>query len=147
MSGKLSQRKGVTFENIVFSTAYRQGFHPIRIPLGAKQVGMGKLIRVRTDFDMILVHDQKALFLDLKCTKAKSFPFSSQTEHQIQSLAECEKRGHTAGYLVNFELINQIVFFSASKFKALSRGSLKPEDGICLGTEMTFDLKRLLGPS
>lgn len=142
VTGRVSQKKGQVFEAMVFSCAQRLGFHPIKIPLGARQLPGNRLIRVKTDFDLILV-SEKVIFLDLKCTKAQSFPLSCATPHQIDSLAECERRGHKAGYLVNFETTNQIVFFSSLLFRLAVRGSLKPEHGILIGSEGSFDLRKI----
>lgn len=132
------------FENIVYSTAWRQTFHPCRIPDGCKQLSNTKLIRVKSPFDFILAAPNgRCIFIDCKTTKAKKFNFSSIVEHQIDMLFGFEKCGHKAGYLIHFQETNDVVFFSASQFISNKRGSLGPMDGLVIGKEMDFNLRKI----
>lgn len=147
IAGRIAKKSGEVFENILKSTAYRQGFYPIQIPTGCKTIGPGKIIRVRTAFDFIFVKKDLTLFIDAKSVKAKAYSTSMITPHQVVELKECEQAGFTSGYIVYFQTSDQVVFFSASQLKAqFFKTSLKPEDGVILGRLTSFDLNLLKTP-
>lgn len=147
LRGKKAQASGDRWENILFSNAYRQGFHPCRIPNGCKSIGLNRLIRVESPFDFILSKvPGVVLFLDTKTCGTKNFSHSQLKKHQIEELRFCELAGALAGYLVHFQTINQVVFFSALQLMNLeSKKSLKPKDGIILGKELDFNLDLIKG--
>lgn len=138
---------GKLWENILFSTAFRQGLLPIRIEDGSKTVG-GKLIRVQQKFDFIIAApNAQNAFIDTKTCKAARYSCSMVKTHQIESLAKLEAMGNKAGYLVLFQECNKVVFFKASLLKNLqSRESLGPEMGKMLGSELNFNLKMIFEP-
>ena len=144
LRGRKAQAHGKEWESIFHLQAVKQGLVCIRINDGCKSTGY-KLIRVRQAFDFILSFDKyPACFIDTKTVKTTNYSASMVTSHQVADLAKLEAHGHFAGYLVNFTKTNQIVWFSATQLKQLTEGmSLKPSDGLLLGTEGAFDLKLL----
>lgn len=112
-------------------------------PLGARRVGKGRLIAVRTFYDYTITdYGGKAAFFDAKRSESNNFCHSQVTWHQVQKLYERHRRGHIAGYLVFFAGLDQVVFFTADKLDSLAPGkSLKPSDGKMLGSMVSFSLK------
>lgn len=147
IAGKKAQSIGKLWENILFSTAFRQGMLPIRINDGSKTVH-GRLIRVKNPFDFILIGPNAQIcLLDTKTSKADRYTYSMLTGHQVGILAQSEAMGIKAGYLVLFQGCNKVVFFKASVLKNLqSRESLGVDDGQCLGQESNFNLKLIFEP-
>lgn len=135
---------GKLWENILFSTAFRQGLLPIRIEDGSKTVG-GKIIRVQQKFDFIIsAPNALNCFLDTKTSKSDRYSYSMVKTHQIESLAKLEANGNKAGYLVLFQGCNKVVFFKASVLKNLqNRESLGIEDGLVIGSELNFNLRMI----
>ena len=142
VSGLMAKRKGESFERFVVNAARAEKLFVIRIPDGCVQRkgkgGRPLLIRVQTPFDFVLIKTGLSVFLDSKTTAGKTFPHSLIKHHQLENLLEASKAG-PAGYLVYFEALDQIVFYSAIKLYGLKKGeSLKPEDGILLGGRYTM---------
>ena len=66
------------------------------------------------------------------------------TEHQKLDLLKIEQTNNIAGYLVFFESCNKVVFFSATKLNEIKpKESLKPENGVYVGTQVAIDLMLL----
>ncbi len=144
-AGYKAKANGQIFEAFVKSCAQKQGFKVTQIPLGAKQIGGGKLIRVRTDFDFILWKNGFAVALDAKSTTHENFATDSLTSHQVLSLKEIEDQGFIAGYLVYFSELERVVFYSATQLSQMRfRQSLKPENGIQCGRINKMDFSPIL---
>lgn len=144
MRGHLSQRRGEAFENLLRGECRRTKWTVVFFPPGIKNISTTRFIRVKTPLDFIFVKGPKVVFIDAKTTKAKTYSFSKLTPHQIEMLIEIENHGHEAGYCVNFTELNITVFFRASMLVALKgRTSLKPDDGIVLGSNSIIVLDRL----
>lgn len=115
------------------------GIRVTRLPDGCKQIGPGKLIRVRSPFDWILSFKGKTALLDTKTISGKTFPYSAIDDFQAHILYAHEMEGAIAGYVVEIRGENRIIFLKASQLmsKLGQRGSFKPEDGLDLGTDFT----------
>lgn len=102
------------------------------------------MLRVATPFDYILSAPGRAGFFDTKSTGADAFGYAMVTAHQLSALLELEGRGHVAGYVVLYQRLNIVAFFSASQLNVLQpRQSLRPEQGLVLGSLLSLDLNRL----
>lgn len=143
-AGRRAQKLGDRWQTLFHNSVMRQGFHCIRIHDGCKTAGR-KLIRMPQAFDFIVSGSGcQALFVDTKAGYTKRFGASWRTDHQIRELSHLESHGHKSGYIVLFSTSSEVVFFSASKLKAMKpRESLGVEDGVILGTEMNFDLRKI----
>lgn len=143
-AGQIAKKKGEHFEMFIEHNAHVQKLFPIRIPDGCKvtKANQGiRLVRVQTPFDFILIGHHLSIFIDTKTTEGSTFPYSQIKLHQLQNLLEASKAG-PAGYLVNFETIKAVVFFSAHKLDSVKKqSSLKPADGLFLGSTSDFNLK------
>ena len=145
IAGRQAKRRGEGFENLLHGEAYRKGWQVIRIPDGCKQVSAAKTIRVRTPFDFIFVKNNKAIFIDAKTTKAKSFSTSQLTPHQIKILSDLDKNGFQAGYIINFSELNITSFYRGSQLAYLLKNSssLKPQDGVIVGTNTNINIETI----
>lgn len=139
-AGRLSQKKGEDFENLMRMRAAIVGYTAIRIPNGARRAGKF-LIPIKSPFDYVFVRGREVIFCDLKTTSKKSFEHSAIKENQINNLYALENHGHPSGYIVRFEIDGVLVFFDASLLLRRSKikGSLKPVDGIVLGDRERLD--------
>lgn len=147
-AGKIAQKKGQRFETFIKNCAFASRFFPIQIPDGCDTKrgpnGRPVLLRVQTPFDFILIGHQQAIFLDTKTTQDKSFSHSKIKHHQLINLLEASKAG-PAGYLVLFETLRLVVFFSAQKLQSIqARQSLKPQDGLVLGPPETWNPRHII---
>lgn len=146
-AGHIAKDKGQFFESILATHACHDGFVPLRIPDGCRQVRGPKglaLIRVKSPFDFVLVGSPNDIFLDAKATESNTFSYSKINQDQVAKLRECE-RFQPAGYVIWFESIDQVAFFSASKMsKIAKRQSVRPIDGLILGPLKSFRLKPIL---
>jgi penicillin-binding protein-related factor A (putative recombinase) len=149
LRGLKSKKYGEHFENILHGNAQRTKWNVIRIPDGCKQISAFKLIRTQTPFDFVFLKAETdgiltrryTVFADAKTTQGDTFKHSDITDHQVDSLFKIHSLGFTAGYVVQFREHNKTVFFRADQLYALpKRKSLKPEDGVSLGTSTTIDL-------
>jgi hypothetical protein len=143
-----AQRNGAGWENVFQGHAARSGVLCLRFPNGCKTIpgpgGRPRLIRVRTPFDWILSHQGKAGFVDTKSTTSLTFTYTQVSDHQLAALRALEMQGHVCGYVVFFQKLNVVVFFRAHQLVALEpRDSLRPEQGLVVGTLLELDVKRL----
>jgi penicillin-binding protein-related factor A (putative recombinase) len=100
-----------------------------------------RAIPTKTPFDFVMCRDGIAVFFDAKSTSAKTFAASAIQLHQLYHLARVENAGFRSGYVVYFQETDEVVFFSASQLAKLKRGdSLKPDDGLQLGSALTLTL-------
>lgn len=131
---------------MIFHACRFQGLTLVEIPPGCRQAGT-QLIRVKSPFDFIVSAPRGLVaFLDAKTVIAKTFSFSSLTDHQVATLASLEAHSHVAGYLVCFRSQDIVSFFKASKLQSLvGKKSLTPEDGLILGKENRFEMIKIFG--
>ena len=140
---------GKSFEVDVLKSAVEHRLVYIRIPTGCRIIGRnakGKPITamVKTPFDDVLAGDQACAFVDAKDIGDNAFQYSQITQHQVTELLKLERKGHRAGYVVNFKNLNTVRFFSASQLASLRpRESLKPDDGLDLGTSYRIAFNKL----
>jgi hypothetical protein len=146
LGGLKAKRNGDNFENMVEYQARRQGWTIESIPSGCKWIAANKIIAVPTPFDYVAAKKEYgAIFFDAKTTDGKTFVKSALKPHQVNSLYTFELAGIRSGYLVWFKEIDSVVFFCASKLKALkSNCSLSIEDGIFIGCGRSFELKGIM---
>lgn len=142
LGGKIAQSQGSQFEALLESAALAEGFVSIRIPDGCRQLGPHKIQRVKTPFDFVFVKSpEQTIYADAKTTSSKTFNYAAITEHQIYILNKLEKKGVKSGYIIYFREIDKIIFFSSEQLKSLApRESLKPENGILLGSRFGLRL-------
>lgn len=133
--GLKAKRNGSSWESAMIGLAEIKGWDVIPIPPGCKQLGAKRLIRVKTPFDCVFIKQGKSLYTDLKTTIDSTWPYCHNDWDQIAWLIKCEHQGHKAGYIVNFSELDTVVFFSATSLTGLKpRSSLKPGDGIIIGS-------------
>ena len=135
--GHLARQVGNSFEAI-FEVHCRQsqmGF--TKIPDGCRRIKTPygiKLVPCRTPFDYFICKDGRAAAIDCKTIDSDTFSYSAIDRHQAGALYEISSHV-AAGYVVWFRTINKICFFNGNILMALTqRNSLKPEDGLFLGS-------------
>lgn len=145
IAGIRAKQMGLAWENLFESNAYHAGCGVIKIPDGCRQVGKGKMIRVKTPFDFVIMKSGKSIYLDTKTTLGTRWTFSDCDRHQMYWLEMCAKAGHRAGYMVEFRALKRIVFFSIARLSRLQpRESLSPDDGLQISVaDDRLDLGRL----
>jgi hypothetical protein len=148
IAGKVAKRLGDQFETLLQNVAVSEGLESVRIPDGCKQLGKNKIKRVKTPFDFVFVKSQtEVIFADAKTSNGQTFAFSELTPHQVEALVNLSKKGVFAGYIVYFRGIDKIVWFEALKLSALNpRESLKPTDGVLLGSRFNFNFRGIFHP-
>lgn len=144
IKGKRNKTRGEQFENLLKSHAGIDGWLAIRIPDGAKQISHTQIIRVFSPFDFVFLKNKAAIFCDAKTTTAKTFAKSTINPKQAQWLESVSKKGFHAGYVIYFETLGSVSFFPSQMLTAPGRGSLKPEDGISIGTRQVIELDKIL---
>lgn len=145
IAGIRSKIMGMAWENLFESNAWRFGAAVIKIPDGCRQVSKGKLIRVKSPFDFVIIKSGKSVFLDTKTTLGTRWTYSDCDRHQMYWLEHCAKAGSRAGYMVEFRALRRIVFFSIERLSRLQpRESLSPDDGLQISSDDDrLDLGRL----
>lgn len=139
-----SKKVGNAFENILERHAINIGAKLTKMPNGCKWV-MKRAIPVKTEFDFILAYQGSVLIFDAKTLKVGGFSHSTITPHQMNALHEFECQGIHAGYVIWYRGSDQVSFVKASTLRALRpRCSLKPDDGLLLGSVRDFDLRTIL---
>lgn len=134
---------GNVFEQYLTRQARYYYIKLTKIPNGVKYVGK-RLIHVRTEFDFIMAYQGCVILFDAKTTESSSFTYSKITAHQLKALSEYETHGIPTGYLIWFRGTDQVSFVKSSILRQVRRGSsIKPEDGILLGSIKNFDLRTL----
>lgn len=142
-AGKKAYNNGQLFENMIRIAGAREGIHIINMPLGMKRFGR-KMHQIKTPFDMTLLMQGKAVFVDCKNFEGSRITYSMITPHQVSSLRQIEAAGHMAGYLVFLRECDRVVFYRSSVLTTLTHGEgFGPEDGFVLGTELDFRLTHL----
>ena len=150
LGGKKAKRNGQSFErNLIIEASY-QDFAHIQIPDGCRQLGFNKLIRVKSPFDFVFVNNKselpKVIFFDAKSTLLKSFPYDKIKAHQLRDLLKFQNTKYIkSGYIINFENLNKVVFFSAEKLRqsTYTKTKLTPELGIEIGHKFKINLDLL----
>lgn len=149
LGGIRAKRAGESWEKRLQSAAWKATCAIVPILMGCKQIGRGKLIRVRNPFDFALVRDGQVVFMDAKTTLEGTFTHSSLTPHQVDWLGRTHSAGCMSGYVVEFRKLGKVSFFSHPLLANLKRGEgLKPEQGIMISDDQgTLHLKRLFRES
>lgn len=164
VSGKRAQSGGASFESSVYNGAIGQGWRVLRIPDGCRQLGAGKIIRVKSPFDFIIAKDviappipniteTRTILFDAKTTTENLFPPAKIKPGQLEWLQKFYGlNSYVAGYLVNFEKHGCVAFFTVPHLakSVRERKGLAHSDGVLLGNkfnlsfEAAFYAKQLL---
>lgn len=145
-AGHTSKSSGAAFESFFSTACSFAGLYPIRFPEGGRWTrgngGLMKMSPVKTPFDFIIINSGKTAFVDTKSISAERVTFSFLTPHQIETLADCEKKGIKAGYVIHFKNTNNVYFFKASLLKTLKKGgSLDQHEGEYIGPLYRMNLQ------
>lgn len=142
--GWLAKKDGEEWEKIIFKSAQMQGILPIIMPLGARRIGIHKLVQIKTPFDMILIFEGRSVYIDAKSLDSDRITYSQLTPHQVNTLAAIEEKGCTAGYLIFFRPENAVCFVRGLELQTIQQGeSLHGKDMVYLGGLEDFSLGRL----
>lgn len=148
LGGKKAKSKGDVFELILSSRAKSEKISFVKIPSGCawRKTNFGvKPVPVRTPFDFVIGKNAKAVFFDAKCMGDDRFTYSLIKQHQVQKLLELEQQNFRSGYVIFFDTVDRVEFFSASQLMAVKRReSLKSGEGMFLGSIQNFSLLPLL---
>lgn len=133
--GLKAQSAGKAFESAFETICAQNNFTCIRIPNSCRTISRAPwLVRIKSPFDYVIVHQGFSVFLDLKSTISQSFSYSNCDQDQIKTLFMARKDA-VSGYLVHYTSINKIVFYDAKVLAPLApRSSLGHYEGIQLGT-------------
>jgi hypothetical protein len=147
LQGKRAQKAGASFEYLFQFHARRSGVIATRMPDGCKQVGPGRIIRVRTPWDWILTFQGKSAFIDTKTCDDKCLPNSKIENHQVAPMLQHASAGAIAGYVVHLRQNDTVFFLSASELVKVMRlrGSITEGSpgAIVLGTGGKMDVQRI----
>lgn len=127
IGGFVAQHAGAAFEARIERQCRIELLTFVKIPPGCKSLGVHKLIRVKSPFDCIIGFEKQLVLIDLKSTRGNKISMADSIikPHQKRALMGIS-RHQKAGILVNFQNLNQIVFFEASQLYGKPLG---PEDG------------------
>jgi penicillin-binding protein-related factor A (putative recombinase) len=147
--GLKAKEIGDLFEKILMASCLQHRISCVRIPNGTRLfktksgVVLPKL--TKSPFDFIVAKRGLSACIDTKTIDSGNFSYSMIKLHQVISLINLHDELIPSGYLVWFRDIDQMVFFDAKKLYHLKRReSLKPEDGLMLGTKGNFSVEPIL---
>ena len=144
LGGKKAKAKGDIFELILQSQSKRDKISFVKIPSGCAwrrtQFGV-KPMPVATPFDFMCGKTGRAIFFDAKQMGNDRFNYSLIKQHQVRKLLELEQQNFCAGYVIYFDTVDRIEFFTATQLIAVKRReSLKVGEGLLLGSVQNFSL-------
>jgi penicillin-binding protein-related factor A (putative recombinase) len=119
--GKKAQAFGAVFEKIFETHCRQRGITATRFPDGCKQLGMGKIYRVKTPWDYILTQSGRSAFVDTKTINSTRFPYSLIQDHQIAEMYRHECEGAVAGYVIWLREHDKVIFLSSGELINLIR--------------------------
>lgn len=140
---------GRQWESILERKANREGVLYIRIPDGCRQLGLKKIVRVRSPLDYVLVKDGRTVFVDAKTVDSEvmSYSFlhnSKSTTHQLELMRRVSLEKVRAGLLVWFREPNVVSYFDAQLLSVMTpKHSIKYDAGLILGRWEDFKLAPL----
>ena len=138
--GLKSKRNGQKFEAIIEIPARRESVGVVKIPSSCRWVG-ARVVPMKSPFDFVMCRDGVSVFFDAKSTSSKTFASSKIELHQLAHLERLANAGSRAGYVVYFATLDRVVFYSTRQLAGLFKGkSLKPDDGLQLGSALTLTL-------
>lgn len=148
-AGAKAKSMGDLFERMMKLSCAAERIHCERIPDGCKvfktRSGVVLPKKVNTPFDFVIAKNGKSANIDTKTIESGNFSYSMIKMHQVVSLLNFYDNKIPSGYLVWFRDVNQMIFFDAKKLYHLKRReSLKPSDGINLGSSSKFSLNPVL---
>lgn len=127
-AGMKAKINGEIFEKKIIATAFKKGWHIVRIPDGCRVVGKNTIIRVKSPFDFFMVKDGVAIFFDAKKTELDRFPHNKINQAQLTNLYQISNNKFKAGYIIEFG-DGEVKFADAVKLKELKRSkSLHKDD-------------------
>jgi penicillin-binding protein-related factor A (putative recombinase) len=142
-----SKAHGNAFEDLFYRLTRLQGIAITRIPDGCRFIGRNQIIPVKSPWDFILSYEQKSAYVDVKTTEENSFSNSMITQHQAEELAQHNRAGIAAGYVVWLRKLNRVFFMPAMELvKRLDqKGSFNHESpfALLLGDIGNFDVRKL----
>lgn len=144
--GRLAQSRGKSFEEIFQYRCNATGVKVTRIPDGCRQVGRGKLIRVKSPFDWIISWEGKTAFVDTKAYSGGAYyPPSLVDQNQVTEFEKHRAAGSitAAGYLVHLRKSSSIVWIPSYELADLSLNTLKNSQH-SIGDVYTFDPRHIL---
>ena len=150
IGARRAQKEGKTFEKLIVNCAHREliAIKKSDPPLKQAPSHTGKTIfwREKSGADFIIGYKGQMVLFDAKSFDSDKMSFSKLVKHQIDELKYWNDHGFRTGYLVNFRSADIVTFINISCLLSLGpRESIKATDGLTLGTEFSFSLKRLFG--
>jgi penicillin-binding protein-related factor A (putative recombinase) len=150
-AGHKARSIGQTFEKMIELSAARDNITAVRIPDSCKPTRRGAsmgLVRIRSPFDYVLLSSGYGITLDAKTTAGSTFAFSDICQHQLHSLSRCADQAFLSGYLIWYRTPDMVAFHSSSRLRRLERSqSLRPENGLLIGTSSRMYLSKLFAPA
>lgn len=132
---------GAGFESYFHKCLSVKDWDTIRIADGCKQIGHGKIIRVKQAFDFFSTKQNGlSFYCDCKTTIGETFPFSAINQDQVRDLLKIQNNGHVAGFVIHFRQVDKYCFISAKELsEVVPGGSIKARAAIDLGKEIDID--------
>lgn len=128
------------FEDRIHRETWAKGHFSVRIPTGARIIGRGRMLPVKTPFDFACSVHGQAVFFDAKSTENKAFniaTFATATGkvHQFNALMAAHTAGAIAGYLIWFIAMRRIVWAPIDLVAHPEIVSIRPEQEGCFTIE------------
>jgi hypothetical protein len=132
--GWQSKRDGEALERLLEFAAKGEGHSIIRIPDGCKQIGRGRLVRVKSPFDYILASNSRCTFFDAKHTSEKFLYLSSIASHQIEAMEKLMRSPNVrTGFIVLFSESKRIEFFDLKIHRHMNSNAFREGQGFLIG--------------
>lgn len=142
------------FEDRINREIWANGDYSVRIPQGAKVIGRGKLVKIKTPFDFACSIRGRAVFFDAKSTAENRFNLASKVTseksmHQFNQLREAARAGAIAGYLIWFYQLRLITWVPIDVMAERNLVSIAPYHRGTTTAEdnRRIDLARMVLPS
>ena len=147
IAGKRAKEWGKTFETVFHASCLRKGIAISRMPDGCKQIGPGRIIRVKTDFDWVVTYNGQAGLFDTKTNESNTLGNSEIDRHQAQALFKHQMAGAVAGYILWLRNKNRVCFIPAKSLMELigRRGSSDNESSyaVDIGPLESMDVRSI----
>jgi penicillin-binding protein-related factor A (putative recombinase) len=143
--GPSNKAQGTFFEKVFERQALLQSMMVKHNGLQTKYVAAGKKIQVKSNLDFLLIPQNGPVgIFDCKSFCKDYFTYSQINERQISLAASYNERNVPSGFVVLFEKLNKICFYTGQQIIDLGeRSRFGVENSLVLGKLEYFDLKLL----
>jgi hypothetical protein len=137
LKGARNQKNGASFEQLFKTRCEYSGLGVTRIPDGCKQLGGGRIIRVKSPFDWIVSSQSKTALIDTKVRSKARLTVSDFDQDQALELSK-HKGATMAGFVCYLVPTGEVWYYPVGGILT------KVLDRVLLGSLDSFDPAKIL---